>query len=431
MSDEPKKLIEAHLEALAAHRRQAAGGAFDMDDAARRTLLGEVQRVHGLVDTPAPVAAEAFVPLVPTAIEVAAEPLATTVPDEAETMRLALQAEVQRVDEPVNTVARQEAEGLSAWRMLWMRLVISFGTVAVIGLAAFIIRLQIPPERDGQSFAKLSQAASEPVLAVKPDAGITRSNLLADTSTATDSALRLEEPRQLSRALTANDPARPMPAMAPVRRSISANEPAPAEKMLAAADRKEKAADLAAGPASAPVVPPAPSTPAAEPAAKKIVPAENRLTEARAIAVLTQAERPGTPTQPVVAPSAPASTAATGGAAAPSDLAEGAFTQRAAAPGMRRNFQSPPKPDVLASFRLVPQGDTVRLIDQDGSVYLGKRTPGGSLVRFSATGNNVTLDQLVTVEASLIPGPGGSATILQGQVSVGARRSWQFEAEAR
>ena len=384
MSDEPKKLIEAHLEALAAHRRQAAGGVFEMDEAARRNLLDVVQRVHGLIETPAPAEAEAFVPFMSAAIEAAPEPVAATVPDEAEALRLALQAEVQRVDEPVKTAALEETEGPSAWRMLWMRLAFSFGTVAVIGLAAFIIRLQIPPERDGQSFAKLSHAASDKTVALKPDAEVKRSNLLADASMATDSALRLEETRPLSRALAVNDAPRPMPAMAPARRSLAASESAPAaaEKMIASADRTGKAKDIVAAPASAPVLP-------------------------------------------------PASAGTVGGAAAPMELSEGAFTQRAVAAGMRRNFQSPPRPDVLTTFRLVPQSDTVRLIDHDGSVYLGKRTSDGSSFRFSATGNNVTLGQPVTVEATLVPGADGSAAVLRGQVSVGARRSWQFEAEGR
>ena len=435
MSDEPKKLIEAHLEALAAHRRQAAGGVFEMDEAARRNLLDVVQRVHGLIETPAP--AEAFVPFMSAAIEAAPEPVAATVPDEAEALRLALQAEVQRVDEPVKTAALEETEGPSAWRMLWMRLAFSFGTVAVIGLAAFIIRLQIPPERDGQSFAKLSHAASDRTVALKPDAEVTRSNLLADASMATDSALRLEETRPLSRALAVNDAPRPMPAMVPARRSLSAPESAPAaaEKMIASANRTGKAKDIVAAPASAPVLPPASAAPTPEPAAKKIVPAENKLTEVRQMPEPAKAERPNTPPKLVGVASAPAPRAATagtvGGAAAPVELSEGAFTQRAVAAGMRRNFQSPPRPDVLTTFRLVPQGDTVRLIDQDGSIYLGKRTSDGSSFRFSATGNNVTLGQPVTVEATLVPGADGSAAVLRGQVSVGARRSWQFEAEGR
>lgn len=387
MTDEPKKLIEAHLEALAAQRRQAAGGVFEMGEPAKRTLLGEVQRVHGLIATQAPAEAEAFVPFVATAIEAAPEPVAATVPDKAETLRLALQAEVQRVEEPVNPVALEAAEGPSAWRMLWVRLAFSFGTVAVIGLAAFIIRLQIPPERAGQSFAKLSQAASEPVLALKPDAEAPRSN-----------------------ALAANDSPRPTPAMASAKRSLAAPGPAGAEALIAGSDRKEKAKDLLAATALAP---------AAEPAAKRIGVAESKLGEARQMPALTKIESAIAPAQPG------------GAAASAADFSEGGFKQRAMAAGMRRNFQSPPKPDVLASFRFVPQGDTVRLIDQDGSVYLGKGSSGDAPLRFSAGGNNVTLDQPVTVEATLIPGTNGAPAILRGQVSVGARRSWQFEAEGR
>ena len=435
MSDEPPKLIEAHLEALAAQRRQAAGGVFEMGEAAKRTLLGEVERVHGLIETPAPSEAGAFVPFMPAAIEAAPEPVAATVPDEAEALRLALQAEVQRMDEPVKTAALEEAEGPSAWRMLWMRLAFSFGTVAVIGLAAFIIRLQIPPERDGQSFAKLSQASADKTIAVNADAEATRSNLLAASSKSADSLGRLDRSQPLATALAVNDPAGPMPSIAPATRSLVRPEPAQVERQLSASALNEKAKDLSPVPAPAIPAAPVPAQPQPESTAKKMALTESRTTEARQLPEPAKAERRAAAPQPVGAASATAAIPTTagvlGGAAVPPELSESLFVQREVPSGMRRNFQSPPKPDVLTTFRLVPQGDTVRLIDQDGSVYLGKRTSSGSPLRFSATGNNVTLGQPVSVEATLIPGTNGAPAVLRGQVRAGARRSWQFEAEGR
>lgn len=198
--------------------------------------------------------------------------------------------------------------------------------------------------------------------------------------------------------------------MASAKRSVPAPGPAGAEALIASSDRKEKAKDLLAATALAP---------ASEPAAKRIGVAESKLGEARQMPGLTKIESAIAPAQ------------SGGAAASAADFSEGGFKQRAMAAGMRRNFQSPPKPDVLASFRFVPQGDTVRLIDQDGSVYLGKGSSFDGPLRFSAGGNNVTLDQPVTVQATLIPGTNGAPAILRGQVSVGARRSWQFEAEGR
>ena len=163
--------------------------------------------------------------------------------------------------------------------------------------------------------------------------------------------------------------------------------------------------------------------------------AGNKAAVARQSPVLAKAERRLAAPRPLAAPAAPATSPTTAGtlgsAAASLDLPEGTFVQREVQSGLRRNIQSPPKPEVLTSFRLVPQGDTVRLIDKDGSVYVGRRIGNGSTVRFTASGINVTLDQSVTVEAVLIPGTAGGAPFLRGQVRLGARRSWQFEAEIR
>lgn len=437
MSDEPKKLIEAHLEALAAQRRQAAGGVFELEAATQRTLLAEVRRVHGLNEATAPIEAEIFRPLLPAATPVTSEPMEATAPEEAEALRRDLQAETPHEDEPAKIASPREDEGLSAWRMLWTRLAFSFGSVALVGLAAFIIRMQFPAEREGSSFAKLSAIASDKSLPIEPEAEGTRSKALADASKNTDALLRLDEAKPAAPLLAANDAAAPMPATAPAGRSSLRPEPAPVEKSLAASGIQEKAKDATAAPASAPAnIPDQAAVPSApESAVKKTDLAESKATVARQKNELAQAERRQAAPRPLATAAAtatsPTTAGALGGAAAPLDLPEGTFVQREVQSGMRRNIQSPPKPEVLTSFRLVPQGDTVRLIDKDGSVYVGRRIASGSTVRFTATGINVTLDQSVTVEAVLIPGTAEGTPLLRGQVRLGARRSWQFEAEIR
>ncbi len=423
MSDEPKKLIEAHLEAFAAQRRLAAGGVFDLDAATQRTLLAEVRRVHGLAEAAAPIEAGIFRPLLPAAMAVTSEPVEATAPEEVQALRRDLQTEVRRVEEPAKVVAPREAEGLSAWRMLWTRLALSFGSVALVGLAALIIRMQFPAEREGSSFAKLSATPSDRTPPIEPNAEVARSKALADAPKNTDALLRLDEAKSAATLLAANDAVAPVPSTAPAGRSSLRPEPAPVKKSLTASGIQEKAEDAVSAPSSAtantPAQAAAPSAP--ESAAKKMD--------------LAQAERRIAQPRPLAAPAAPTTNPTTagalGGAAAPLDLTEGTFVRREVQSGMRRNIQSPPKPEVLTSFRLVPQGDTVRLIDKDGSVYVGRRIASGSTVRFTATGINLTLGQTVTVEALLIPGTAEGAPLLRGQVRLGARRSWQFEAEIR
>lgn len=41
-------------------------------------------------------------------------------------------------------------------------------------------------------------------------------------------------------------------------------------------------------------------------------------------------------------------------------------------PALRKNFQSPPRPAVLTQFQVEQNGNEVRFIDQDGSVYIGQ-----------------------------------------------------------
>jgi len=41
-------------------------------------------------------------------------------------------------------------------------------------------------------------------------------------------------------------------------------------------------------------------------------------------------------------------------------------------PALRRNFQSPPRPAVLTQFQVEQNGNEVRFIDQDGSIYVGQ-----------------------------------------------------------
>jgi hypothetical protein len=132
----------------------------------------------------------------------------------------------------------------------------------------------------------------------------------------------------------------------------------------------------------------------------------------------------------------------------------------------RRNPNSPPPPQVLQNFRWVRDGDSVRVIDADGSVYTGQVitavpvrarrsvavSPEGSALmrdqpvrlqpmtgqdgeRFSVSGTNQTLNARVEFEGFILPsssadgpaaagaslsGEGGAALQIQGQAVVGS-----------
>lgn len=456
MSDEPKKLIEAHLEAHAAQRRLAAGGRFELGEPARSQLLAEVQRVHGLVDVAAPVTTPVFQPLLPQQKHVAPEPVAevteqaqptpqpvvanvvmqTSAPEVAPAVETPAAEEPVVLKQSVPAESRKPVEpaeefsGPSAWSMLWRRLALSFGAVAMVGIAAFVVRMQIPPDRGDGSMAKLS-----PMAADKAAEGL----LLAEAS---ESKAGASEPSSaVHRLMAANEVPAPVaaPASSADRELVRREAPLPEQRTKEDTLGRMPGANAAA------------SAPAPMPTAgKKMATGETHSAQD-----LAKAERKSAPAKP--ATSAPVLAVGRATASAPPlTIAEGTFVQREVQSGLRRNLLSPPKPEVLTSFRIVPQGDSIQIIDADGSIYIGKSSATNSGTRFTASGTNVVLGQLVTIEAASVPPPkaaGGSESrsgemdsvtkakaanaeprrgiLLRGRISISAGSSWEFEAQNR
>jgi hypothetical protein len=76
----------------------------------------------------------------------------------------------------------------------------------------------------------------------------------------------------------------------------------------------------------------------------------------------------------------------------------------------RRNPNSPPPPPVLQTFRWLREGDAVRIIDDDGSVYTGEiQSTGGAAERFVIRGINRTLKADIVFEGVLLPASGGQS----------------------
>ncbi|MCL4178868.1 MAG: hypothetical protein KJ072_14145 [Verrucomicrobia bacterium] len=116
----------------------------------------------------------------------------------------------------------------------------------------------------------------------------------------------------------------------------------------------------------------------------------------------------------------------------------------------RRNPNSPPPPQVLQAFKWVRDGDTVRVIDADGSVYTGKiemaeATPIGD--RFVISGTNRTLNagvvfegvwlrelagqQLPTYRGSAAASTVDAAVQIQGRATVGGSTRLEIMAVPR
>lgn len=142
------------------------------------------------------------------------------------------------------------------------------------------------------------------------------------------------------------------------------------------------------------------------------------------------------------------------------------FTRRNTSDRYRRNFNSPPYPEILQSFEAVVQGSTLRIIDADGSVYTGTiltdegmdRTAGktavgavaadqsesGPAFGFRVTGRSRSLNQPVVLTGSVVgsairptgrgpagsPDPGGilGNGRIQGTARIGTRQEFPLEA---
>lgn len=462
MTDEPKKLIEAHLEAHAAQRRLAAGGPFELDDAVRLRLLAEVEKVHGLVMTPVaeaptPETAPVFQPLFTASAPTAAEnspvpvlvqeelvpatvlqatvqepvpevpPAITSLPPEDEALRQTLQAELQRTESPRETVAAEESSGQSAWTMLWTRLAFSFGVVALVGFAAFIVRLQIPADRASGALAKLEPVSEEKAaMAGVALAEATTFDTVASPTTNAGSLAMAGASASAVPLVAANDALPPANPAVPADRDLMRRQLSPAETREQTRSEQAVGRSLAAGavaPSSAPAQP--------EPASRPSV-VESRTVGGGADSAKAKDERKSEAAQAAPAAPAPVASLPMAAGARPAVLREGSFVQRTVPSGVRRNFQSPRKPDVLTSFRLELVADTVQITDKDGSTYVGRRIGGEGSSRFNAAGASETLGRSVTIDASIAPDEGaGSGDIIRGRISLGSSRWWEFEAVGR
>jgi hypothetical protein len=142
------------------------------------------------------------------------------------------------------------------------------------------------------------------------------------------------------------------------------------------------------------------------------------------------------------------------------------FARRNTSDRYRRNFNSPPYPEILQSFEAVVQGSTLRIIDADGSVYTGTiltdegmdrtagKTAGGTVgadpsesgpaFGFRVTGRSRSLNQPVVLTGSVVgsairptgrgpagsPDPGGilGNGRIQGTARIGTRQEFPLEA---
>ncbi|MGV3757384.1 MAG: hypothetical protein ACO1QS_18545, partial [Verrucomicrobiota bacterium] len=60
---------------------------------------------------------------------------------------------------------------------------------------------------------------------------------------------------------------------------------------------------------------------------------------------------------------------------ASSNAAGQRFVQTPSRSGMRRNYQSPPSPEIMDQFQVQQNGEEVKITDSDGSVYVGNMLP--------------------------------------------------------
>lgn len=137
------------------------------------------------------------------------------------------------------------------------------------------------------------------------------------------------------------------------------------------------------------------------------------------------------------------------------------FVQQDLRSKYRRNFLSPPPPKILQSFELVQNGNEIRLLDIDGSVYEGEVTPAGqkevaeektkdksakytteenSTFTFRVSGANQQLHQIVTFTGELAntsempektntsSSANASGNLIFGKVSIGGTNEFEIRA---
>ncbi len=364
MSQEPEKEIEKQLREHADQRRAAAGDQLELHPATRRMLQGEVARTYGT--TAAPVA---------------------------------------------------EHKAARPWWTYWPGLL--FASCVVLLLVVMVKPGQQEMENLAQTSAPASRALNGAELAATSPQPSADALAAAPGSPAPLAGMLEGSPSQAAVKNPAPSPAKEFQAkeLRSATESVSgaavASRPEPAAKpapveLAKTMKANEVFMDYAATPKPAPVIAPAAApVPASSVSVAMSLPAEPR------------AGAPATP-QPELkmkrmqeaqfaldasagappAPTAPTATTATSRAKltivqsnslrmdtgsvyytttladpASSNAAGQRFMQTPSRAGMRRNYQSPPSPEIMDQFQVQQNGEEVKITDSDGSVYLGTMLP--------------------------------------------------------
>ncbi len=296
----------------------------------------------------------------------------------------------------------------SAWSLLWTRLAGAFGVIALMGVAVLVLHQTTPkrPSKAELELAKLSLPDMEKAeVTAVPAENLLRFARSAESVPTPESAASTAVSAEGGAALALMDTA---PVLA---------ESSSATALSRAATKDETVAQPPLGATS---VPP----PAAAPA--RVQQPSRQTAIAAAVEAKQKVAAPIT-NGPVVAGSARDAAAGALGS-------EKRFRRVVAKDGLRRNFQSPALPDVLKNFTVSRMGNRLRVVDQDGSVYLGDldtarqtlmltglHRPSGQTLRFSGT--------IGLLPAGARAESGGDIGFLEGSVSLGERQQWRFRAE--
>jgi hypothetical protein len=375
MSQEPEKPIEQQLREHAEKRRAEAGDQLELHAATRRMLQGEVARTYG-----------------------------TTTPPVTE----------HRTARP--------------WWSWWPGVL--FASCVVLLLGVMIIK---PGKDNLTDFAKLSEpapAATGAELApTSPQPSADTMTVAAPLATESLAAGKLDMAVQNPARDAAGAPAERMEPLrqagsAPATAPIATAERASMEKPAPEFKAKRTVATYEATP------PPAASRPqpasAAAPAVNIPVPRDNALADAKVepqtqialkrMAAPAPPAHGAPPPAPAIAPAGAvmsesslaasrvggisqvttvsnrqqmmegsAVTFANATVADPQSRATGQqFVQTPSRADMRRNYQSPPSPEVLEQFQVQQNGTELRFIDSDGSVYVGRMVEPAADKAFAA-----------------------------------------------
>lgn len=349
MSQEPQREIEKQLREHAEKRRATAGDQLELHPATRQMLQGEVARTYGT--TP------------PVAEKTAAKPWWSYWP-----VALFGSCCVLLLAVMVNS-RKEEAEFAKADSVNDRMLALAPTSVQP---AASAVPAATPPAAAPTVALEISPTVHnpEPVTLSASKANADRFNL--DVRQAPGEPMLAEKPKTMESVKEANRDA-----------YLSANSPPPAPT------RPQTASAPAAAATTSPMLSGrAMGGSQPEPMAKSKVMAEKLaepavVTNSLTVSGLANADEAGMKKQAAVtvvqSNSLRMDTSSVYFAATLTDSTteknSQTFTQTPARSMMRRNYQSPPIPAVLESFQVQQTGDEVKIIDGDGSVYIGSMLP--------------------------------------------------------